>query len=75
MEQYGVKVDTRINSSRLRERILAEFPAMQSYKKGSDVLMAFEDIGAALAKAYEQDNDKYADADAAGARHSSFCQT
>ena len=76
IEQLKVKVDTRINTTRLRERILAEFPDMQSYKKGRDVLMAFEkDVGAALAKAYEQDNDKYADADAAGARHSSFCQT
>ena len=58
IEQLKVKVDTRINTTRLREMILAEFPDMQSYKKGSDVLMAFEDIGAALAKAYEQDSDK-----------------
>ena len=59
IEQLKVKVDTRINTTRLRERILAEFPDMQSYKKGRDVLMAFEeDVGAALAKAYEQDSDK-----------------
>ena len=50
-----------LNSTRLRERILAEFPDMQSYKKGRDVLMAFEkDVGAALAKAYEQETDKAA---------------
>ena len=48
-----------LNSTRLRERILAEFPDMQSYKKGRDVLIAFEDdFGAALAKAYEQDSDE-----------------
>ena len=34
---------------------------MQSYKKGRDVLIAFEeDVGAALSKAYEQGNDKEA---------------
>ena len=61
IEQLKVKVDTRINTTRLREMILAEFPDMQSYKKGRDVLMAFEkDVGAALAKAYEQETDKAA---------------
>ena len=61
IEQLKVKVDTRINTTRLREMILAEFPDMQSYKKGRDVLMAFEkDVGAALAKAYGQETDKAA---------------
>ena len=42
IEQLKVKVDTRINTTRLREMILAEFPDMQSYKKRRDVMMALK---------------------------------
>ena len=59
MEQLGVELDSRVNSTRLKERLLAEFPDMRAYIKGRDVLMAFEDdIGTALAKACEQDNNE-----------------
>ena len=58
MEQLGVEVD-RVHSTRLKERLLAEFPDMRAYTKGRDVLMAFEDdIGTGLAKACEQDNNE-----------------
>ena len=59
MEQLGVEVDNRVHSTRLKEGLLAEFPDMRAYTKGRDVLMAFEnDIGSALAKACEQDNNE-----------------
>ena len=58
MEQLGVEVDNRVHSTWLKQRLLAEFPDMRAYTKGRDVLMAFEDdIGSALAKACEQDNN------------------
>ena len=51
MEQLGVKVDTRVHTTRLKQRLLAQFTDMKAQKKGRDVLMAFEeDIGTALAK-------------------------
>ena len=34
MEQLGVEIDNRIHSTRLKERLLAEFPDMQAYTKG-----------------------------------------
>ncbi|KAJ8416192.1 hypothetical protein AAFF_G00382140 [Aldrovandia affinis] len=52
MEQLGVEVDGRVHTTRLKERLLAEFPDMRSYSKGREVLMAFEvDVSTALAKA------------------------
>ncbi len=58
MEQLGIKLDTRIHTTRLKQRLLAQFTDMQAQKKGRDVLMAFEeDIGTALTKACELDSD------------------
>ncbi|KAG7170840.1 hypothetical protein Hamer_G028174, partial [Homarus americanus] len=60
MEQHGIKLNQRVHSIRLKERILAQFPNMQEHNKGCDILLAFEDdIGDALAKAcdYDHDND------------------
>ena len=55
MEQLGAEVDNKVHSTRLKEKFLAEFPDMQPYTKGRDVLLAFEDtIGIALAKACEE---------------------
>ena len=49
MEDLGVEVDNRVNSTQLKERLLDNLPDMRSYTKGRDVLMAFEDdIGTAL---------------------------
>ena len=42
MEQLGVKVDTRVHTTRLKQRLLAQFTNMKAQKKGRDVLMAFE---------------------------------
>ncbi|KAJ8394427.1 hypothetical protein AAFF_G00046380 [Aldrovandia affinis] len=58
IEQLGVQLDTRVHSTRLKQRLLAQFPDMRAHTKGKDILMAFEeDLGAALAKACELDSD------------------
>lgn len=58
MEQLGVKLDTRIHSTRLKQRLLAQFPDLQAHTKGRDILMVFaEDVGSALTKACELDSD------------------
>ena len=58
MEQLGVHLDTRVHSTRLKQRLLSQFPDMRAHTKGRDILMAFEeDIGGALDKALELDSD------------------
>jgi len=58
MEQLGVQLDTRVRSTRLKQRLLAQFPNMRAHTKGRDILMSFEeDIGSAFAKACELDSD------------------
>ena len=58
MEQLGVKLDTRVHTTRLKHRLLAQFRDMRAQKNGCDILLAFEeDVGAALVKICESDND------------------
>ena len=58
MEQLGIKLDMRPHTTRLKQRLLAEFTDMRAQKKGQDILLAIEnDIGPALAKACEIDSD------------------
>uniref|UniRef100_UPI00358E1F74 uncharacterized protein n=1 Tax=Myxine glutinosa TaxID=7769 RepID=UPI00358E1F74 len=58
MEQLGVKLDTRVHSTRLKQRLLTQFPDMRAHTKGRDILLVFEeDVGAALIKACELDSD------------------
>ena len=58
MEQLGVKLDARVHTTRLKQRLLAQFMDMQAQKQGRDILMAFkDDIGTALAKSCEFDSD------------------
>ena len=60
MQQLGVKLDTRVHSTLLKQRLLAQFPDMRAHTKGRDVLLVFEeDVGDALTKACELDSDKY----------------
>ena len=55
MEQLGVKLDTRVHTTR---RLLAQFRDMRAQKNGRDIFVAFEeDVGAALVKICESDND------------------
>ena len=57
LQQLGVKLDTRIHSTRLKQRLLAQFPDMRAHTTGRDVLLVFEeDVGAALTKACELDS-------------------
>ena len=58
MQQLGVKLDTRVHSTRLKQRFFAQFPDMRAHTKGRYVLLVFEeDVGAALNKACELDSD------------------
>ena len=45
MQQLGVKLDTRVDSTRLKQRLLAQFPDMRAYTKARDtyVLLIFEE--------------------------------
>jgi len=58
MEHLGFKSETRVHSTRLKQRLLAHFPDMRAHTKGRDILMAFEDdAAAAVIKACELDSD------------------
>ena len=57
LEQFGVKLDAKVHTTRLKQHLLNHFTDMCAQKKGRDVLMAFEeDIGTALVKAPEFDS-------------------
>ncbi|CAC5382291.1 unnamed protein product [Mytilus coruscus] len=52
LEQLGVVIEGRINTTHLKNRILAAIPDLQSHKQGRDVLLIFnEDVGEALKQA------------------------
>ena len=58
MQQLVVKLDTMFYTTRLKRRLLAQFPDMRAHTKARDVLLVFEeDIGAALTKACELVSD------------------
>ena len=47
-----------MNTTHLKQRLLAHFPDLRAHTKGRDVFLVFDEaIGAALGKACEQDND------------------
>ena len=61
LEQLGVYVPERFNSTRLKERILRQCPALHANKKGRDVILAFENnIGTAIHYANENSRDSQA---------------
>ena len=58
LEQLGVYVPERFNSTCLKERILQQCPALHASKKGRDVILAFEDDnGTAIHYANENSRD------------------
>ena len=58
MQQLGVKFDTRVHSTRLKQRLLAQYPDIHAHTKGRGVLLVFEqDVGGVLTKACELDSD------------------
>ncbi len=55
VKQLGTSLNGRINSTHLKDRILAHFPDLQALKDGRDIILIFnEDIGPAMRKACEQ---------------------
>ncbi len=60
LEQLGVEQHShsRPHSTRLKERILSQFPDLSAHREGHDVLLAFDkDLGPALRRACDQDYD------------------
>ena len=49
MQQFGAMSDKRKHTTRLKQRLLANFPDMRAQSKGRDVMVVFDkDIGAVL---------------------------
>ena len=58
LQQLGVISETRMHTTRLKQKLLARFPDMRAQIKGRDVLLAFdEDVGHAISKACDYDDD------------------
>ena len=61
LEQLGAYVPERVNSTRLKERLLSQLPDLREYNEGREVTLAFSsDISAALQ--FKQDYDYDAEA-------------
>ena len=58
LQELGVELLTRVNSTRLKERILSMVPDIVAQGKGREVLLLFEkDVGDAIIKAKANDHD------------------
>ncbi len=58
LNQLGAYIPSRINSTRLKERLLNQVPDLQAYSEGRDVMLTFSsDIGIALRNACNQSYD------------------
>ena len=54
----GSCLNSRVNSTHLKNQILAHFPNLQAHNEGRDVILVFsEDVGSAMRKACELDAD------------------
>ena len=63
LEQLGTTITVRVHPTKLKDRILNYFPDMEAHKHGRGryvVLVYNKDIGEALHKACEHDNDNEA---------------
>ena len=60
LQQLKACVPDRVNSTRLKDRILAQIPALRAQNKGREVFLVYEDIGAALQFAVENSDDSNA---------------
>ena len=61
LQRLGCDTTARVNTSRLKERLVFQIPGLQAYNKGRDVYLAFgDDVGLALHKAREEDCDEEA---------------
>ncbi len=58
LEQLGVVVEGRIHTSRLKTRLMSVFPDLRAHSQGKSIVLSFEnDVGGALKKACNYDND------------------
>lgn len=58
LEQLNATVGNRIHTTRLKNRLLSEFPDLMAHSQGKDILLTFQDdIGDALKKACDHDSD------------------
>ena len=61
LQQLGGDTSTRVHSTHLKDRILANVAGLQAHRQGRDVMLAFnEDVEQALKNLYEQDFDSQA---------------
>ena len=60
-QQLSTNSETRVNTSRLKERILMHVPELEAYNKGRDIYLALKkDVGAVLQKVHMEDCDEEA---------------
>jgi len=58
LQQFGIQTETRVHSTRLKNKILAQFPGMTAQSHGKEGLLVFdEDIAGALSNACQFDKD------------------
>ena len=58
MEQLGADMQSRVHTTRLKERLLSHIPELEAYKQGRDIFLGFkEDVGLALNKVLREDCD------------------
>ncbi|EDO40140.1 predicted protein [Nematostella vectensis] len=61
LEQLGIPSTSRVNSTRLKERLLAHLPDLEAYSQGRDVYLAFrEELGKIVQKAQIEESDETA---------------
>ena len=61
LKQLGENTPARTHTTRLKDRILSQIPALEEHKQGRDVFLAFKkDLANALQKAHKEDSDEEA---------------
>ncbi|KAK3736786.1 hypothetical protein QZH41_011732 [Actinostola sp. cb2023] len=60
-EQLDVNMTARVNTTRLKERLLIHLPGLEDHNNGRDVYLAFkDDLGRMMEKAHQEDCDEEA---------------
>jgi len=61
LKQLGENTPALVHTTRLKDRILSQIPALEEHKQGRDVFLAFKtDLANALQKAHLEDSDEEA---------------
>ena len=59
LQQFGIQINSRIHSTRVKEKLMANIPGLAAHKQGKEVLLIFEeDVGSALSISYDQSDGK-----------------